>query len=68
VGTLVKEPMIRYDRSGRSTGKATITYETAGEAAKAKKQFDGLLAKGVCFFLFPSSNPFRLEFEHAEKE
>ncbi|KAJ8501612.1 hypothetical protein ONZ45_g12091 [Pleurotus djamor] len=37
---------LNYDRSGRSTGVATITYETQAEAAKALSQFNGLLAKG----------------------
>ncbi|KAF8916489.1 hypothetical protein CPB85DRAFT_1374632 [Mucidula mucida] len=46
IGTLVREPHIRYDRSGRSTGTAVITFETAAEAAKAQQQFDGLSAKG----------------------
>ncbi|GLB42127.1 putative RNA recognition motif containing protein [Lyophyllum shimeji] len=46
IGTLVREPLIRYDRSGRSSGTAIIAYETATEATRAKKQFDGILAKG----------------------
>ncbi|KAF7426324.1 hypothetical protein PC9H_008692 [Pleurotus ostreatus] len=46
VGTLISEPFIRYDRSGRSTGVAIVTYETTEEASKALKQFNGLLAKG----------------------
>ncbi|KII87873.1 hypothetical protein PLICRDRAFT_176634 [Plicaturopsis crispa FD-325 SS-3] len=46
IGTLICEPSIRYDRSGRSTGIATISFETPGEATRAKKQFDGILAKG----------------------
>lgn len=37
---------IKYDRSGRSSGIAIISYETSAEATKAKKQFDGILAKG----------------------
>ncbi|KAI0356108.1 RNA-binding domain-containing protein [Trametes cingulata] len=45
IGTLVREPQIRYDRSGRSTGVAVITFETPAEATRAKKQFDGILAK-----------------------
>ncbi|EPT02304.1 hypothetical protein FOMPIDRAFT_1160496 [Fomitopsis schrenkii] len=45
-GTLVREPLIRYDRSGRSSGVAIISYETPEEAAAAKRQFDGKLAKG----------------------
>ncbi|KAF9225710.1 hypothetical protein BS17DRAFT_794617 [Gyrodon lividus] len=46
VGTLVREPLIRYDRSGRSSGVAIISFETPAEAARAKKQFEGKLAKG----------------------
>ncbi|ESK90229.1 tho complex subunit 4-a-like [Moniliophthora roreri MCA 2997] len=46
IGTLVREPLIKYDRSGRSSGTAIISYDTPAEATRAKKQFDGLLAKG----------------------
>ncbi|KJA25502.1 hypothetical protein HYPSUDRAFT_182437 [Hypholoma sublateritium FD-334 SS-4] len=46
IGTLVREPLLRYDRSGRSTGSAIISFETAAEATRAKKQFNGYLAKG----------------------
>jgi len=46
IGTLVREPLIRYDRSGRSSGMAIISFETPAEATRAKKQFDGILAKG----------------------
>ncbi|KIK68692.1 hypothetical protein GYMLUDRAFT_36179 [Collybiopsis luxurians FD-317 M1] len=46
IGTLVREPIIRYDRSGRSLGTALVFYETTAEAAKAKKTYDGVLAKG----------------------
>ena len=35
----------QYDRSGRSSGVAVITFETPMEATRAKKQFDGILAK-----------------------
>ncbi|PIL23496.1 hypothetical protein GSI_14807 [Ganoderma sinense ZZ0214-1] len=45
IGTLVREPQIRYDRSGRSSGVAVVTFETPAEATRAKKQFDGILAK-----------------------
>jgi len=37
---------LKYDRSGRSTGIAVITFATAGEAIRAKGQMDGVLAKG----------------------
>ncbi|TFK32027.1 hypothetical protein BDQ12DRAFT_739648 [Crucibulum laeve] len=50
IGTLVREPLIRYDRSGRSTGTAIIAFETNTEAIRARNQFDGLLAKGNVFF------------------
>ncbi|KAI0090132.1 hypothetical protein BDY19DRAFT_938639 [Irpex rosettiformis] len=46
IGTLVREPLIRYDRSGRSSGVAVISYETAAEARKALDQFDQKLCKG----------------------
>jgi len=46
IGTLVREPLIRYDRSGRSSGVAIITYEKPAEATRAKKEFEGKLAKG----------------------
>jgi THO complex subunit 4 len=46
IGTLVREPFIRYDRSGRSSGVAIITFETPAEAKLAKRQLDGVLAKG----------------------
>ncbi|TFK67742.1 hypothetical protein BDN72DRAFT_842684 [Pluteus cervinus] len=46
IGTLVREPLIRYDRSGRSSGTAIITFETPAEATRAKNQFNGIAAKG----------------------
>ncbi|EMD35537.1 hypothetical protein CERSUDRAFT_116284 [Gelatoporia subvermispora B] len=45
-GTLVREPLIRYDRSGRSSGVAIVSFETVEEATLAKQRFDGKLAKG----------------------
>nr|VWO96665.1 Peptidyl-prolyl cis-trans isomerase (PPIase) (EC [Ganoderma boninense] len=51
IGTLVREPQIRYDRSGRSSGVAIVTFETPAEATRAKKQFDGILAKSNAVFL-----------------
>lgn len=45
-GVLVREPQIRYDRSGRSSGVAFVTYENAEQAAKAKATFDNKTAKG----------------------
>jgi len=41
-----KRVVWQYDRSGRSTGTAYITYNSASEAARAKEQLDGLTAKG----------------------
>ncbi|KAF9530216.1 hypothetical protein CPB83DRAFT_892835 [Crepidotus variabilis] len=46
IGTLMREPLVRYDTSGRSTGEAVVWFETAAEATRAKKQFTGILAKG----------------------
>ena len=40
---------LQYDRSGRSSGTAFIAFETNAEATRAKKQFDGILAKGNVF-------------------
>ena len=37
---------IKYDRSGRSSGVAIVSFETVQDAIKAKKQYDGILAKG----------------------
>ncbi|KAE9404558.1 RNA-binding domain-containing protein [Gymnopus androsaceus JB14] len=51
IGTLVREPLIRYDRSGRSLGNAFVFYETVAEATKAKKTFDGVIAKGKVKFI-----------------
>ncbi|KAH8101134.1 hypothetical protein BXZ70DRAFT_110796 [Cristinia sonorae] len=50
-GTLVREPYIRYDPSGRSTGVAIISYETPEEAEQAKIEFDGKLAKGQAMMI-----------------
>ncbi|EAU89316.2 hypothetical protein CC1G_03581 [Coprinopsis cinerea okayama7 len=46
IGTLVREPVLWYDESGRSTGQAIVTFETAAEATRAMNQFNGILAKG----------------------
>ncbi|KAF8068841.1 hypothetical protein FPV67DRAFT_1092872 [Lyophyllum atratum] len=63
IGTLVREPLIRYDRSGRSSGTAIIAFETSIEATRAKKQFDGILAKGqpmsIAFDTMPPRQPRR---------
>ncbi|KAJ2934188.1 hypothetical protein H1R20_g2911, partial [Candolleomyces eurysporus] len=49
---------LKYDGSGRSLGIAIVTFETSAEATRAKKQFDGILAKGqpmhIKFFTPPA--------------
>ncbi|KAJ7031956.1 hypothetical protein C8F04DRAFT_1108722 [Mycena alexandri] len=61
IGTLVSEPQIRYDRSGRSSGMANVSFETIAEATRARKQFDGILARGqpmsVAFDAGPPRQP-----------
>ncbi|KAL0578996.1 hypothetical protein V5O48_002991 [Marasmius crinis-equi] len=49
--------IIKYDRSGRSSGVAIISYETPAEATRAKKQFDGILAKGQPMSITYDSGP-----------
>jgi RNA recognition motif-containing protein len=52
---------LKYDRSGRSSGVAVVTFETADEATRAKKEYDGIKAKGdyhqpgflFIYFIFP---------------
>ncbi|EJU02286.1 hypothetical protein DACRYDRAFT_116014 [Dacryopinax primogenitus] len=46
LGALAKPPRIVFDRSGRSTGIAHITYERHEDALRAKQRFDGQPAKG----------------------
>ncbi|KEP55784.1 RNA recognition motif protein [Rhizoctonia solani 123E] len=58
IGTLLREPTIRYDRSGRSTGVATIMFTHAKEAKLAQKQLDGVMAKGEAMVVkFDSPSP-----------
>ncbi|KAG8919302.1 hypothetical protein FRC01_001353 [Tulasnella sp. 417] len=45
-GAFARDPAIRYDRSGRSTGFGFVTYENEEDAAVAQKELDGVLAKG----------------------
>ncbi|KAF8591286.1 hypothetical protein K439DRAFT_1327309 [Ramaria rubella] len=45
IGNLAREPVIRFDRSGRSTGVAFIAFESPAEATRAKNQLDGKIAK-----------------------
>jgi THO complex subunit 4 len=37
---------LTYDRAGRSEGIAYVTYETAQDAKRAIREFDGANAKG----------------------
>jgi THO complex subunit 4 len=39
-------PPLKYDRSGRSSGVAIITYETPEEASRAIARFNGATANG----------------------
>ncbi|CAE6501829.1 THO complex subunit 4 [Rhizoctonia solani] len=57
IGTLLREPTIRYDRSGRSTGSATIVFAHAREAKLAQKQLDGVMAKGEAMVVKLESPP-----------
>ncbi|KAK8853414.1 hypothetical protein IAR55_004120 [Kwoniella newhampshirensis] len=45
-GTLVQGPTIRYDRSGRSKGEATMEYASPQQAKIAINKFDGAMTKG----------------------
>lgn len=38
--------IVQFDRSGRSRGTATVTYQQVSHAIKAKQSFDGAPAKG----------------------
>ncbi len=38
---------LAYDRAGRSEGIAWVTYESAQDAKKAFREFDGANAKGT---------------------
>ena len=40
-------PSLKYDRSGRSSGVAIITYETPEEASRAIARFNGATANGL---------------------
>jgi len=39
---------LKYDRSGRSTGVAIVTYETPEDASRAIARFNGATANGFC--------------------
>ncbi|PWZ01054.1 RNA-binding domain-containing protein [Testicularia cyperi] len=45
IGPVVKS-FIRFDRSGRSTGKAVVIYDNPNHAMQAKNEYDGAKAKG----------------------
>ncbi|WWC91917.1 uncharacterized protein L201_006869 [Kwoniella dendrophila CBS 6074] len=45
-GTLVQGPTIRYDRSGRSKGEATMEFAAPQQAKIAINKFDGAMTKG----------------------
>ncbi|WVW86383.1 hypothetical protein I302_108429 [Kwoniella bestiolae CBS 10118] len=45
-GTLVQGPTIRYDRSGRSKGEATMEFASPQQAKIAINKFDGAMTKG----------------------
>ncbi|CAE6533284.1 unnamed protein product [Rhizoctonia solani] len=57
IGTLLREPTIRYDRSGRSTGVATVMFAHVREARLAQKQLDGVMAKGQAMVVKFDSPP-----------
>ncbi|KAF8609604.1 RNA-binding domain-containing protein [Ceratobasidium sp. AG-I] len=57
IGTLLREPTIRYDRSGRSTGVATVLFTNARDAKVAQRQLDGVLAKGEAMSIKIDSAP-----------
>ncbi|GAA5835019.1 hypothetical protein JCM9279_007175 [Rhodotorula babjevae] len=46
IGPMASAPKIKFDRSGRSTGTAWVTYLEDKHAAKAKEAFNGAMAKG----------------------
>ncbi len=43
-------PAIKYDRSGRSSGVALVTYESTAEAKRALNEYNSKLCKGVSDF------------------
>ncbi|KAJ1311223.1 hypothetical protein OPQ81_009723 [Rhizoctonia solani] len=57
IGTLLREPTIRYDRSGRSTGVATVVFTHARDANLAQKRLDGVMAKGEAMVVKLDSAP-----------
>ncbi|CCA73730.1 hypothetical protein PIIN_07685 [Serendipita indica DSM 11827] len=45
-GPFAKPPRIRFDKSGRSTGSGTVTFENMDDAKAAQKALNKQLAKG----------------------
>ncbi|KAH7099707.1 hypothetical protein BKA62DRAFT_709198 [Auriculariales sp. MPI-PUGE-AT-0066] len=45
-GSFTRDPIIRYDRSGRSTGVGVVIYTTADQATLAKHRMQGVILKG----------------------
>ncbi|KAF8527633.1 hypothetical protein BU17DRAFT_39519 [Hysterangium stoloniferum] len=45
IGKLASKPVIRFDRSGRSTGVADVEFSNPAEATRARNQLDGKIAK-----------------------
>lgn len=46
IGSLAKGPFIKFDASGRSTGSATVWFDSESDAHRAVDEFDGAKAKG----------------------
>ncbi|GAA5827378.1 hypothetical protein JCM5353_001450 [Sporobolomyces roseus] len=46
IGPIATGPKIKFDKSGRSTGLAWVSYTSEDHAAAAKQAFDGCPAKG----------------------
>lgn len=40
-------PAIKYDRSGRSSGVAFVTFESSAEAKRALAEYNSKLCKGL---------------------
>lgn len=43
----VTDLQLTYDRAGRSDGVAFVTYQSAQDAKRAIREFDGANAKGI---------------------
>lgn len=55
----MKKAVLKFDKSGRSLGIAEVTYEDPMDATRAKREFDGALAKGqnITVAYDPTSRP-----------